>query len=53
MRISFDIGGVISKYPEIFKKIIEALYYSDGIDVYILTDMHDRVQIEDQLKRNE
>jgi hypothetical protein len=38
MRISFDIGGVISRYPKQMKMLIWALLQS-CIDVYVVTDM--------------
>lgn len=42
-RISFDIGGVLSKYPEVFKPMVAALQ-AGGAEVYVLTDMHDHAQ---------
>lgn len=41
VKISFDIGGVLSKYPAIFLPLIKCLI-AGGADVHILTDMHDR-----------
>lgn len=38
MRIAFDIGGVISKYPDQMMEMMKALI-AGGQDVYILTDM--------------
>lgn len=43
LRVSFDIGGVLSKYPEVFKPFVEALQ-KGGAEVYVLTDMHDHEQ---------
>lgn len=43
MKVSFDIGGVLSKYPHVFKPLMEALQ-KGGIDVFVLTDMHDHEQ---------
>lgn len=40
MNVSFDIGGVLSKYPNIFRPIAKALSESSDINVYALTDMH-------------
>lgn len=51
MKIAFDIGGVISKYPKQFKEICLALFNS-GIEIYIITDMHDRDKILDSLNKN-
>ncbi len=39
IRISFDVGGVITKYPSEFVAIIDALQKSKIIEVFILTDM--------------
>lgn len=40
MKISFDIGGVLSKYPEKFRKLIDILLKSEDVEVYVITDMH-------------
>ncbi len=52
MRIAFDIGGVISKYPDVFRALIEALVSSKNIEVFIISDMHPVAKIEDMLMRN-
>ena len=41
MKIAFDIGGVIGKYPETFIPMMRALE-KGGIEVFILTDIFDR-----------
>lgn len=38
LKVSFDIGGVLSKYPYIFKPMIFALV-KGGAEVHVLTDM--------------
>ena len=43
LRISFDIGGVLSKYPEVFRPLIAALQ-KGGVWVYVITDMHQHAQ---------
>lgn len=43
LKISFDIGGVLSKYPNVFRPIIEALQLG-GIEAFVITDMHDHAQ---------
>ena len=43
LRISFDIGGVLSKYPTIFRPMVAALQ-KGGAGVFVLTDMHDHAQ---------
>jgi hypothetical protein len=52
MRVAFDIGGVISKFPRICRQMIVALTRG-GAEVFILTDIHDRVSVLDVLRRNE
>jgi hypothetical protein len=44
LRISFDIGGVLSKYPHIFRPLIYALAYSLNVELFVVTDMHDHEQ---------
>jgi hypothetical protein len=39
VKIGFDIGGVLSKYPEILRPVIKALLTSAEVEVHILTDM--------------
>jgi len=51
LRIAFDIGGVLSKYPEVFCPLIDHLQRS-GAEVYILTDMHDMTFIMETLRMN-
>ncbi len=38
IKIGFDIGGVLSKYPEIFKPLIEALSISK--DISLIMSVH-------------
>jgi len=51
MRIGFDIGGVISKYPEEFGDLIANLLHSesgefqDGNFVCFITDMHPKEEV--------
>ena len=41
MKIAIDIGGVISKYPDIFRELNRALRVRAGtIEVHVVTDMH-------------
>ncbi len=44
LKVAFDIGGVLSKYPKIFKPMARDLHEKDW-DVHIITDMHDRDKI--------
>lgn len=44
MKIAFDIGGVLSKYPDIFRPLVDLLCNRGndpryGIEVYIISDM--------------
>lgn len=39
IRIGIDIGGVISKYPDTFALLWQALDASPGVEVHVLTDM--------------
>ena len=41
LKVAFDIGGVLSKYPEVFKPLALDLA-TQGWEVHILTDIHDR-----------
>ncbi len=51
MRIAFDVGGVLSKYPAVFKPFMDALL-TGGVEVYIISDMHPKAKILDMLQRN-
>lgn len=51
IRIAFDIGGVISKYPKLFKQLIEAIN-QDKIELFILTDMHPKDKVKETLWNN-
>ena len=37
MKVCFDIGGVLSKYPEVFRPIVAALQ-AGGVEVHVVTD---------------
>lgn len=43
LRVSFDIGGVLSKYPHVFRPMVAALQ-AGGAEVYVITDMPDHAQ---------
>lgn len=51
LRIAFDIGGVLSKYPDILRRMILALL-AGGAEVHVITDMHDQADVLRQLERN-
>lgn len=44
LRVSFDIGGVLSKYPDQFRRLVRALAASPAVELYVITDMHDHDQ---------
>lgn len=39
MIISFDIGGVLTRYPDIVRSLMERLRAVPGCTIYLLTDM--------------
>lgn len=44
MRIAFDIGGVLSKYPEVFRPLLDLLLFRGvdpryQIETYVISDM--------------
>lgn len=52
MRIAFDVGGVLSKYPSIFVPLLRALHTCEGVEVFIISDMHPVEKIVDMLQLN-
>lgn len=55
MKIAFDIGGVLSKYPHVFRPLLDVLHFhgnAQGIEVYIISDMHPHEKIIDTLELN-
>ena len=62
MRIAFDIGGVLSKYPKIFMSMIKAFDRNNYrtrkdsylyIEMFIITDMHNLSEIKEALQLND
>jgi hypothetical protein len=51
VRVSFDIGGVLSKYPGIFLPLMRALA-AGGVECHVVTDMHDRPRSLAMLRAN-
>ena len=39
-KMAFDIGGVLGKYPNVFRPMVSALQ-KGGAEVFVLTDMTD------------
>jgi hypothetical protein len=50
-RVGFDIGGVLSKYPDFFRAVI-ASFDAAGIECHVITDMHDRDETLKILEEN-
>lgn len=44
VKVGFDIGGLLSKYPDLMRPIVKALSASPDVDVHIVSDMHPRQQ---------
>jgi hypothetical protein len=60
MKIAFDVGGVLSKYPQVFRPLLYNLYlastegYSaEHVEVHIISDMHPKEKILEMLKMND
>jgi hypothetical protein len=52
VNVAFDIGGVLSKYPSKFRLLIVQLQHA-GIQVFVITDMHDVDKIYEMLELND
>lgn len=52
MKYAFDLGGTVTKYPEIFHCMIVSLQSSGWNQVFILTDMKDRANVRELMKLN-
>lgn len=50
-RVAFDIGGVLSKYPDLFRPLVACLI-SGGVEVYVITDMRDKSKVLQTLEMN-
>ena len=51
LKIAFDVGGVLSKYPQIFGPLVQILE-AGGATVFVVSDMHPAEKILDMLGRN-
>lgn len=51
VRVAFDIGGVLSKYPAIMRALTTALV-AGGTEVHVITDMHDHADVVRQIAAN-
>lgn len=52
MKIAFDVGGVLSKFPSMFRELFYALDQSI-VEVHVISDMHPKQKIADMLKMND
>jgi len=50
MKLAFDIGGVLGKYPTVFLPLISTLH-DGGAEVFVLTDILDKQVAQEQLNR--
>jgi len=48
VKIAFDIGGVLGKYPHVFRPIIHALQNA-GTEVFVITDISEKQIAQEQL----
>jgi len=54
IKIGIDIGGVISKYPDVFRSLINKFQTEPaGCKVYIISDMHDVDAMYRMLRAND
>ena len=51
VRVAFDIGGVLSKYPDELRRLARCVVAGGG-EVFVITDMHDRAHVLDTLAAN-
>lgn len=59
LKIAFDIGGVLSKYPDQFRILINKLQQpgpnlmqAPAVEVYVISDMHDTDKMHKMLIDN-
>jgi len=50
MKLAFDIGGVLGKYPSVFLQMISALH-DGGAEVFVLTDISEKKVAQEQLNK--
>ena len=56
MRIAFDVGGVLSKYPHTLKPLLALIHqhgFTSNVEAWIISDMHPEQKIIDMLQLNE
>lgn len=52
MKIAFDVGGVLSKYPHVLRTWISSMILDGNAEVYVISDIHPKEKIIDMLKLN-
>ena len=52
IKIAFDVGGVLSRYPEIFIPLLRVLEASEYVQVFVMSDMHPQEKIQSMLRLN-
>lgn len=50
MKVAFDIGGVLSKYPDEFRELLRML--TPSFEVFVVTDMKPKSMVMETLKLN-
>jgi hypothetical protein len=50
LRIAFDVGGVLSKYPDQFRALVAIL--APFCEIHVITDMHKHDEVCETLKLN-
>jgi hypothetical protein len=50
MKLAFDIGGVLGKYPGVFLPMISALQ-SGGAEVFVITDIPEKQTAQTMLDK--
>ena len=54
IKIAFDVGGVITKYPDIFRVLIERLQeLFNDVKIIIISDIHPKEKIKQMLQMND
>jgi hypothetical protein len=53
VRIGLDVGGVLSKYPYVFRALLRACAGSGHVEWHIVSDMHPKEEILTMLALNE
>ena len=52
IKIAFDVGGVLSRYPEIFIPLLRVLEASEHVQIFVMSDMHPQEKIQSMLRLN-